>query len=194
MKIRFLPLAIFAALLSTACAKKETASAAASAPAPAPAAVEAGAKASSGTSAAPAATAVAARVIEITANDQMKFTIGGKSSGPAENLTIEAKPGEELKIVFKNAGTLPKEAMGHNWVLLKPGSDAMAFSTAAVAAKATDYVPDSLKDQVVVHTKLLGPRETAEVTFKVPAAGEYPFLCSFPAHFTVGMKGTLVAK
>ena len=108
--------------------------------------------------------------------------------------TIEAKAGEQLKIVFKNVGTLPKEAMGHNWVLLKAGSDGMAFSTAAVAAKDTDYIPPSLKQQVIAHTKLLGPRQTDEITFTVPAAGEYPFLCSFPAHYAVGMKGTLIAK
>lgn len=143
--------------------------------------------------AAPAATATAAakkdapagpRVIEITANDQMKFSV----------TTIEAKVGEELKIVLTNGGTLPKEAMGHNFVLLKVGSDPAAFAAASIAAKDTDYVPAALKDQVVVHTEVLGPRKSAEVTFKVTAAGEYPFLCSFPAHFMVGMKGVLIAR
>jgi azurin len=109
--------------------------------------------------------------------------------------SIEAKPGEQLKIVLKNIGTLPKEAMGHNWVLLKKGSDAAAFATAAVAAKATDYIPANLKEQVVAHTKLIGPKQTDEITFTVPSeAGDYPFLCSFPAHFIVGMKGTLTVK
>jgi azurin len=136
-------------------------------------------------SASSAILAAAPRTIEITGNDQMKFSV----------TAIEAKPGEELKIVFKNIGTLPKEAMGHNWVLLKAGSDAAAFATAAVAAKAKDYIPEALKAQVVAHTKLLGPRQTDEVTFKVPeTAGSYPFLCSFPAHFVVGMKGTLTVK
>lgn len=136
-------------------------------------------------SASSAILAAAPRTIEITGNDQMKFSV----------TAIEAKPGEELKIVFKNIGTLPKEAMGHNWVLLKAGSDAAAFATAAVAAKDKEYIPEALKAQVVAHTKLLGPRQTDEITFKVPdAAGSYPFLCSFPAHFVVGMKGTLTVK
>ena len=108
---------------------------------------------------------------------------------------IEAKAGEELKIVLKNIGTQPKEVMGHNWVLLKAGSDPAAFAAAAVTAKANDYVPEALKDQIVAHTKLIGPRQSDEVTFKVPdAAGDYPFLCSFPAHFQVGMKGVLTVK
>ncbi|HVS52219.1 MAG TPA: plastocyanin/azurin family copper-binding protein [Opitutaceae bacterium] len=124
------------------------------------------------------------RVVEITANDQMKFSL----------TKIEAKPGEEITVVLTNNGTLPKEAMGHNWVLLKAGSDAAAFSTAAAAAKDSDYLPASLKDEVIAHIPTLGPRKSGQVTFKAPEAGEYPFLCSFPAHYSVGMKGTLVVK
>lgn len=107
---------------------------------------------------------------------------------------IEATVGEEIKVVFKNVGTLPKEAMGHNWVLLKPGSDVNAFAMAATTARDKEYIPDALKDQIVAHTALLGPRKSDEVTFKVTQAGEYPFLCSFPAHAGAGMKGVLVAK
>ena len=70
--------------------------------------------------------AAAPREIEITANDQMKFNV----------TAIEAKAGEQLKIVLKNIGTLPKEAMGHNWVLLKPGTDLNAFAMAAMTASA----------------------------------------------------------
>lgn len=169
MNIR-LPLALLAAALIAGCGKKEdAASASASAAAPA-----AGAK--------PAASA--ARVIEITANDAMKFSV----------TTIDAKVGEEIKIVLTNIGTIPKEAMGHNFVLLKPGTDVNAFSAAAMTAREKDYIPDALKDQIVAHTALLGPRKSDEITFKVTAAGEYPFLCSFPAHAAAGMKGVLVAK
>lgn len=131
------------------------------------------------------AAAQAPRTIEITANDQMKFGV----------TAIQAKPGEQLKIVLKNIGTLPKEAMGHNWVLLKKGSDPAAFANAAVAARATDYIPANLKGQVVAATKLIGPKQTDELTFTVPSEpGDYPFLCSFPAHFVVGMKGVLTVK
>jgi len=172
MKILILSLPVFAALFLSGCGQKDAApSGAAAAPAPAPAA--------------PAAPAAAsARVIEITGNDQMKFSV----------TTIEAKVGEELKIVFNNIGSLPKEAMGHNWVLLKPGSDAAAFAAAAIAAKDKDYIPDALKGQIVAHTKMLGPKQSDTVTFKVTAAGEYPFLCSFPAHYMVGMRGMLSVK
>lgn len=161
-----LSFAIVAALLLTGCGKQEPAAGAPSA--------AAGSQ--------PAASS--ARVIEITGNDQMKFSV----------TTVEVKVGEAIKVVFRNVGQLPKEAMGHNWVLLKPGSDVNAYSTTAMGARDKQYIPDSLSAQVVAHTKLLGPRESDEVTFTITAAGEYPFLCSFPAHAMAGMKGVLIAR
>ena len=141
---------------------------------------------------APAAAAPAAaapgggpRVVNIQASDTMKYDVA----------TIEAKPGEEIKVVLTNAGTQPKEVMGHNWVLLKAGSDPAAFAAAAVNAKDTGYIPAALQDQIIAHIDQLGPKQSGDVTFKVPdAPGEYPFFCSFPAHYMVGMKGVLVVK
>jgi azurin len=200
MKIR-LPFALLAALLLVAWGKRENTPAtvaAATAPASgsAPAASAASPAASSASTGAPAATASTpsapaaaaksaggARLIEITANDQMKFSLA----------TIEAKNGEELKVKLTNIGTLPKEAMGHNWVLLKPGTDPMAFGMASATAKDTDYIAPSMKDKVVAHTKILGPKQSEEVTFKVPGPGEYPFICSFPGHVAL-MKGILTVK
>ena len=68
------------------------------------------------------------------------------------NLTkIEAKAGEELKIVLKNIGTQPKEVLGHNWVLLKLGSDAGAFAAAAVTVTVSSSPPtSSVKSRVTV--------------------------------------------
>ena len=127
--------------------------------------------------------AAAPREIEITANDQMKFSVAA----------IEAKAGEQLKVTLKNIGTLPKEAMGHNWVLLKPGTDLNAFAMAAMTAKDSDYVPAAHKDKVVASIKVLGPKQTADATFSLTAPGEYPFICSFPGHYML-MKGTITVK
>ncbi len=125
----------------------------------------------------------APRVIEITANDQMKFNV----------TALQAKVGEELKVVLTNAGTLPKEAMGHNWVLLKPGTDVTAFANAAMTAKDSEYIAPAKKGEVVAFIPVLGPKKTADVTFKVAAAGEYVFICSFPGHYML-MKGTITVK
>ena len=142
-------------------------------------------KAKAAPKAAPAAAAKGGRTVEITADDKMKF----------DKAEITAKPGETLRIVLKNTGSMPKLVAAHNFVLLKAGTDAAAFATAAFNARDTDFIPPSLKTSVIANTALAGPGETVETTVKVPAkAGSYPFLCSFAGHFALGMKGTLVVK
>lgn len=131
--------------------------------------------------------APAPRTVKIKSgvDNAMKFNVG----------VITAAPGETIKVVLTNATTLPKEVMGHNWVLLTAGTDPVAFAAAATGDAANGYIPAKLKEKVLAVIGLLGPNEIGEVTFKVPsAAGEYPFLCSFPAHCVIGMKGMLVVK
>lgn len=132
-------------------------------------------------SAAPAA-AAGPRVIELTGNDTMKYNI----------TSIDMKVGEEVKVTLTNEGTMPKQAMAHNLVVLKPGSDANAFSMAAAAAP--DHIPPSLQGEIIAHTKLLGPKESDSVTLKFDQPGVYPYLCSFPGHYQVGMHGTITVK
>lgn len=140
---------------------------------------------SAASSAAPVADANAVATLEFTANDSMKFNLN----------RVEVKAGQDVKVIFTNIGSMPKAAMGHNWVLLKKSADIEAFDKAAIGAAATDYIPAALQDQIIAHTKLLGPKQTDEISFKAPTEpGEYPFLCSFPAHFQAGMKGVLVVK
>lgn len=142
-------------------------------------------KASPKAPAAKAAAVKGGRTIELTGGDDMKY-----------NLTkIEAKPGETIHVVLKSVGTIPKIAMAHNFVVLKLGTDAVEFIKASMNARETEFVPADLKAQVVASTKLAGPGETVEVTFKVPAkAGSYPYMCTFPGHYAAGMKGELVVK
>lgn len=137
--------------------------------------------------AATAADAAAARTLRIRTgvDNAMKFDVE----------TLTAAPGETVRIVLTNATTLPKAVMGHNWVLLAAGSDPVAYATAAAGDVASGYVPAKLKDKVLAVIPVLGPGETGEVTFQVPAApGDYPFLCSFPGHCVIGMKGVLRVK
>jgi azurin len=137
--------------------------------------------------AAPAQTkpaASGARTVEITGGDDMKYSV----------TTIPAKPGETLRIRLTSKGTLPKAVMAHNVVVLKTGAKQVDFANAAALARETDYIPPDMKDQVLAATTLAGPGETVEVTLKVPAAGTYPYVCTFPGHFAAGMRGTIVAK
>jgi azurin len=133
------------------------------------------------------ATDAAPRVIKIRAGveNAMKFEVA----------RIAAAPGESITVALTNACAFPKAVMGHNWVLLTAGADTTAFAAAAATEGANDYIPEKQKEKIVAFIKLLGPNETAEVTFTAPTTpGEYPFLCTFPAHCAIGMKGVLVVK
>ena len=135
--------------------------------------------------AAPGAEAAASgAVVEITANDSMKYSL----------LRIEAKAGQEIKISLTNTGTMPKAAMGHNLVVLKKDTDIKAFADAAIMAAATEYIPASMSDKIIAHTKLLGAKESDEITFTLSEPGEYTYLCSFPAHYLTGMRGVIVVR
>src|SRR5688572_26082563 len=171
---RFLLGASFvAAILLSGCGKSADATIAASVPDSAPAAAPVTARPASG------------RPIEITANDTMKFSL----------TEIRAKPGEALAVTLVNQGTMPKFSMGHNWVVLTPDVDLNAFAGDTMLAAKTDYLPASYKDKIVAATKLLGPKESDTVIFNAPTKpGRYPFVCSFPGHMQVGMKGDLIVE
>lgn len=124
-----------------------------------------------------------ARTITIIANDTLHYNV----------THIEASLGEPLHIVLRNGGSVPKEVMGHNWILLRANEPADDYLAAAVAAKADDYEPAALKSKVLAAVPLLGPGQSAEVTFNAPTTpGKYVYLCSFPAHCGAGMRGVLV--
>src|SRR5690606_32919911 len=59
--------------------------------------------------------------ITITGNDRMQF-----------NLTeFTVKAGSEVELVFRNVGELPKNAMGHNLLILVKDGDRIAFAEAS---------------------------------------------------------------
>ena len=143
-------------------------------------------------SAVPAQTAKAApdpsipeKKVEITGNDQMKFDV----------TAIEAKAGQKVTVTLKNAGTMPKVSMGHNFVLLTQDQDPAKFVEASQTSMGTEFIAPDLKDKVLAHTKLLGPGESDTISFAAPRIpGAYTYICSFPGHLAIGMKGTLTVQ
>ena len=97
--------------------------------------------------------------IIIESNDLMKFN----------KTSINAEKGKSYKITLKNVGTLPKAAMGHNMVILNPGTDALKFGTELItkhgATLQNEWKPVKAGKQVFAQTKMLGPNE--EETLKV---------------------------
>lgn len=148
------------------------------------------------------------RTIDIIGINKMRFVVeeNGERIGTGEAVEsggetylllddIKATPGEKLRIRLTTVSKLPAGAMSHNWVLLTQGTDADAFATAAAMARATDYIPADLADQIIAYTDLAGGGETVEVTFTVPEqTGSYDYLCSFPGHFAAGMSGKLIVE
>ena len=126
----------------------------------------------------------APREIAITASDAMQFNVK----------EITAAPGEKLRLTLSNVGKLPKTAMGHNWVLLKPMTpDAFNKLAMSCANNAPGFLPKNPAN-VLAHTKMLGGGETDTIEFTAPTAPDsYPFFCSFPGHFGM-MKGKLIVK
>ncbi len=121
--------------------------------------------------------------LEITGNDVMKF----------DKTELRAKAGQKVTLTLHHSGNLAKEAMGHNVVILKAGTDVAAFAAKAVEAKANDYFPESEAANVIAHTKIIGGGESVTIEFTAPEAGTYPFICSFPGHYGF-MKGDFIVE
>lgn len=123
-------------------------------------------------------------VVEITieGNDQMRFNKD----------EIRVKAGQTVRITLKHVGEMDKNVMGHNWVLLEPGTTVNEFGQQASQAKENDYIPEDT-DAVIAHTKMIGGGESDTIEFEAPEAGSYDFLCSFPGHYSV-MKGKFIVE
>lgn len=128
-------------------------------------------------------TITANNTILLTGNDRMQYS----------DTVFKVKASEKVKLTFRNIGKMPKNSMGHNFVLLAQGTDFTNFATEAMKARDDDYIPQQLSSSIIAHTRLVGPGETDEILFSVPNKGIYDFLCSFPGHYGT-MRGKLVVE
>ena len=147
------------------------------------------------------------RTITMIGLDGMRFAVEGDTVGitVSDTLganqelrrleTITVKPGERIEIVLITRSQLPPVAMAHNWVLLALNTDADAFAREAIQAKANEYLPPGRSDEVLASTGLAAGGETERVTFTAPETpGEYDYICSFPGHYSAGMRGKLIVE
>lgn len=125
------------------------------------------------------------KVIEIEGTNQLQFSV----------TDIQAVPGQTITVKLTTKSDFPKIAMAHNFVLLKAGVDATAVATASAKASDNAYIAPEMKDKILAYTGLAGGGETVEVTFTVPEKpGTYEYICTFPGHYSAGMKGTITVK
>jgi azurin len=120
--------------------------------------------------------------LEISGTDQMQYD--------KQTLTVPASC-KEVTLTLHHTGKLPREAMGHNWVLVN-AADFNAVANAGMGAGlANDYVAPADK-RVLAHTKTIGGGQTASVTFQtsiLKPGSDYRYLCTFPGHNAL-MRGT----
>lgn len=121
--------------------------------------------------------------IGLTGNDLMQF----------DKKEIRVKAGQEVTLTLRHIGQMDIQVMGHNFVLLKPGTEIPAFGIAAnEAGPDKEYIPNDGAD-VIAHTNMIGGGQSTSVTFTAPEAGTYDFICSFPGHSGI-MKGKFIVE
>lgn len=121
-------------------------------------------------------------VVEIAGNDLMQFNKN----------EIRVKAGQTVRLTLKHVGELPENAMGHNFVLLKQGTDVVDFAQKAATATGNEYIPEGT-DRVIAKTEMIGGGEETTIEFQAPEAGTYDFICSFPGHY-VQMRGKFIVE
>jgi azurin len=120
--------------------------------------------------------------LEISGNDQMQYD--------TQTLTVPASC-TQVTLTLHHTGKLPREAMGHNWVLVTATDFNAVANFGTSAGLANDYVQPGDK-RVLAHTKTIGGGQTTSVTFPtsaLKAGGDYRYLCTFPGHNAL-MRGT----
>ncbi|HET8859054.1 azurin [Marivirga sp.] len=124
-------------------------------------------------------------VVELTieGNDQMQFNLD----------EMKVKAGSTVKLTLKHVGEMTKQQMGHNWVLLKQGTNIMQFGQKSASAADNDYIPQSETGKVIANTKTIGGGEETTITFEAPEKGTYDFICSFPGHVAI-MQGKFIVE
>ncbi|MES2597843.1 MAG: plastocyanin/azurin family copper-binding protein [Verrucomicrobiota bacterium] len=143
--------------------------------------------------AAPAATAAATAPAAAANLPVAEITIKPDTANPLAYDTKEfkVKAGQKVKLTFNN--THPAVPQPHNILIATAGSKDKLLALAMAMATAPDgmakgFIPDS--PDILFHTKLLQPNQTEMLEFTAPAAGEYPYMCSFPGHGAI-MNGVM---
>lgn len=120
--------------------------------------------------------------LTIESNDMMQFS--------TKSLTAP-KSCKEVTVTLKHTGKLPKNAMGHNWVLSKQADIPDIASDGMGAGLDKNYLKEG-DSRVLAATKIIGGGEQTSLTFasNLLKEGEnYAFFCSYPGHYAI-MQGT----
>ena len=113
-------------------------------------------------------------------------TAGSRTAFMPDSLVADA--GATVTLRFTNEGEIP-----HNAVFVLNPDAVEPIVLAAYRAIKTQYVPEGFEEDILVSTPLVYPGETFEISFVMPEAGRYTYVCVFPTH-GASMRGTLVSR
>lgn len=115
--------------------------------------------------------------IAVKVGDNMNFV-------PAV-LSVSAAACKTVTINLTHTGSLPRNAMGHNWVL-STTENAQATAQEGWGAGLDNQYLKSGDVRVIANTKVVGGGESDSVSFnlsELKVGGDYTFFCSFVGHF-----------
>ena len=124
--------------------------------------------------------------VTVDSTDQMSFN--------TKAIEID-KSCKQFTVELTHSGNLPKNVMGHNWVLTTEANMQPVATDGMAAGIDKDYLKAG-DERIIAHTKIIGAGEKDSVTFdvsKLKADEKYSFFCSFPGHIAM-MKGTVTLK
>ena len=124
--------------------------------------------------------------VTVDSTDQMSYN--------TKEIVID-KSCKTFTVNLTHSGSLPKNVMGHNWVLSKTADMAGVATDGMAAGLDKNYLKDG-DTRIIAHTKIIGAGEKDSVTFdvsKLNPAETYEFFCTFPGHNSM-MKGAVVLK
>jgi len=91
--------------------------------------------------------------------------------------TLSADSGAEVTLTLNN----PSAVNTHNIVIVQAGTKDDVATAGTAAGPDNNWVPPG-DPRVIASTVLIGPGESAKVTFTAPEPGTYQFVCTFPGH------------
>jgi azurin len=102
------------------------------------------------------------------------------------SLTVPA--GAEVHMKFTNHSNMT--TLPHNWVLVKPGTEASVAAAGLKLGEPAGYLDMRDKD-ILANVPMAKQGESSEATFNAPEEpGKYPYICTVPGHYML-MKGVL---
>ena len=115
-------------------------------------------------------------------------TIPERLTYDVKELTVKA--GKKIKLTFANPDFMP-----HNIILVKPGkAEDVANKALLLGAKGFEngFIPET--PDILWSSKMLDHGREQVIDFTAPAAaGDYPYVCSFPGHHII-MRGMLKVR